>query len=215
MKKIFENAKCICIDWDGTLVSTSAIIHKAYVLTMSQLGIHPDWSEADTLRQNGRLPQSIFEDTSIWGEKGLEAKLIFYSNLAIIKGSKPELLNYMPGALDFLQYLHDLPNRPKIVLIANKTQPILNEEVQSMGLEFAFDMVIGATETPEECKPYPAAFERATFDLVIQNRKTDVIHIGDNPSKDNEFANNYGATSIIINDVDSTAKDFYELLKML
>lgn len=215
MKELFKNAKCICIDWDGTIVSAAPIVHAAYVATMSQLGIHPNWSETDTRQQNGRLPQSIFNDTSIWGNKGQEAKAIFYPELARIKAENPELLDYMPGALEFLEYLHDLPSRPKIVLIANKTQHILNEEVKLLGLDFAFDMIIGSTEKSLECKPYPAVFERATLDLDIQDRKKDVIHIGDNPEKDNEFANNYGATSIIINDVDSTAKNFYEFLKML
>ena len=130
MKKTLKNAKCICIDWDGTLVNAAPFVHATYLATMNQLGINPDWSEADTRKQNGLLPQAIFSDESIWGCQGEEAKTIFYSEFARIKKSNPELLDFMPGALDFLQYLHDLPLSPRVVLIANKTQHILEEEVE-------------------------------------------------------------------------------------
>lgn len=62
--KNLENVKkmmlqCVVINWDGTLVSSAAMIHQAYLKTMQALQIHPEWSPEDTMRQNGRPPVEI------------------------------------------------------------------------------------------------------------------------------------------------------------
>ena len=36
--------QCVVINWDGTLVSSAAMIHQAYLKTMQALQIHPEWS---------------------------------------------------------------------------------------------------------------------------------------------------------------------------
>ena len=74
--KNLENVKkmmlqCVVINWDGTLVSSAAMIHQAYLKTMQALQIHPEWSPEDTMRQNGRPPVEIFNDAGIWGSKAI------------------------------------------------------------------------------------------------------------------------------------------------
>ena len=91
--------QCVVINWDGTLVSSAAMIHQAYLKTMQALQIHPEWSPEDTMRQNGRPPVEIFNDAGIWGSKaiGSVAKDFFYRGLEDIRKTKPELLRLKIG----------------------------------------------------------------------------------------------------------------------
>ena len=57
--------QCVVINWDGTLVSSSHMIHEAYLRTMRALQFQKKWSFEDTLRQSGRPPVEIFSDPSI------------------------------------------------------------------------------------------------------------------------------------------------------
>ena len=92
--------QCVVINWDGTLVSSAAMIHQAYLKTMQALQIHPEWSPEDTMRQNGRPPVEIFNDAGIWGSKaiGSVAKDFFYRGLEDIrKTSRTEHLTCSTG----------------------------------------------------------------------------------------------------------------------
>lgn len=126
--KNLENVKkmmlqCVVINWDGTLVSSAAMIHQAYLKTMQALQIHPEWSPEDTMRQNGRPPVEIFNDAGIWGSKaiGSVAKDFFYRGLEDIRKTKPELLRLKDGALDLLNWFDN--TRPSRALSSAATKP--------------------------------------------------------------------------------------------
>ena len=176
--------QCVVINWDGTLVSSAAMIHQAYLKTMQALQIHPEWSPEDTMRQNGRPPVEIFNDAGIWGSKaiGSVAKDFFYRGLEDIRKTKPELLRLKDGALDLLNWFANHPAFPRIVICGNKTQSILELEVKTFKLKGLVDIVIGSRMDSLDNKPQPEMFERAVEGLTIKNPAEEVLHIGDNPA---------------------------------
>lgn len=221
--KNLENVKkmmlqCVVINWDGTLVSSAAMINQAYLKTMQALQIHPEWSPEDTMRQNGRPPVEIFNDAGIWGSKaiGSVAKDFFYRGLEDIRKTKPELLRLKDGALDLLNWFANHPSFPRIVICGNKTQSILELEVKTFKLKGLVDIVIGSRMDSLDNKPQPEMFERAVEGLTIKNPAEEVLHIGDNPRVDPSFAGAYGASSILVADTSSAdAASLTELLTKL
>lgn len=215
MKKLELRPLCICLDWDGTLVDCKEMIHYAYMETMEQLGINKNWSFEDTCRQNGRSPQNIFQDNYLWKGKEAQAKEIFYQEISCLKKEFPDLLQLKPGAKELLQKLRNIPSCPRIVLIANKTHDLLVKEVISCELIENFDRIIGSQHNTENDKPSPRTFERAVEGLNIINPGVEVIHIGDNPNVDPQFAANYGAISLLVADTPkANAKTLMELAEM-
>lgn len=219
--KNFEKVKCIVIDWDGTLISTELLIHEAYTETMLQLQIKHGYSERlswmreETHNQNGRSPADIFADKSIWGDFGAQAKKIFYDELSWLRDSFCDYIKLNAGTIELLQLLQSLPNNPRIVLLANKSQDILLTEVSKYNLLEYFDLIIGSQHNAAIDKPSLAAFEKAVEDLEISNPHEEVIHIGDNPNVDPRFAAAYGATSVLINNCHgATAPDILTLVQI-
>lgn len=205
--------QCVVFDWDGTLVTTEPQIHEAYLRTMKLLKINSTWNRNDTHYQNGRSPADVFADKSIWGEMGDLAQDFFYKALQEVKNEKPDLFSLKDGAVELLSWFCHHPARPRIVILANKTQSILSLEVKQMQLLDMIDLIIGSNRDKVKDKPSPAAFERAVEGLFIDNRKM-VIHIGDNPRVDPTFAHFYGATSILVADTPGAdAANLTELLK--
>ena len=190
--------QCVVINWDGTLVSSAAMIHQAYLKTMQALQIHPD--------------------AGIWGSKaiGSVAKDFFYRGLEDIRKTKPELLRLKDGALDLLNWFANHPAFPRIVICGNKTQSILELEVKTFKLKGLVDIVIGSRMDSLDNKPQPEMFERAVEGLTIKNPAEEVLHIGDNPRVDPSFAGAYGASSILVADTSSAdAASLTELLTKL
>lgn len=218
--KDFSKVKCIVLDWDGTLITAEPLIHETYTETLLQLKIkfgfeNLPWAKGDTHRQNGRSPADIFTDQKIWGNYETQAKEIFYQELSWLREAFPDLIKLKPDAEELLKKLNELPKKPRIVLLANKTHDILMAEVIKYNLLEMFDTIIGSQHDAAIDKPSKAAFERAVEGLEITDPHQEVIYIGDNPTIDPRFAAAYGAASILINDCQgSTAADISTLIKM-
>lgn len=220
--KNLENVKkmmlqCVVINWDGTLVSSSHMIHEAYLRTMRALQLQKKWSFEDTLRQSGRPPVEIFSDPSIWGKKqiGAIAKEFFYKRLEDIRKENPELLQLKKGAIELIDWFAQHPSHPRIVICGNKTQAILEKEVKTFKLDKVHS-VVGSSFDSVANKPHREMFSRAVAGLNIKDRKEEVIHIGDNPLVDPPFAGIYGASSILIAEIRAAdAASIPELLEKL
>ena len=221
--KSLENVKkmplqCVVINWDRTLVSSTAMIHQAYLKTMKLLQINPEWSPEDTVRQNGRPPVEIFNDAGIWGSKaiGSVAKDFFYKNLEDIRQNNPELLYLKDGAIELLEWFFYHHEDPIIIICGNKTQSILEQEVHNLVDCGLVDKIIGSNFDSQDNKPNPKFFERIIAGITIENPAEEVLYIGDNPQIDPSFASAYGASSILIADTSSAdAASLTELLEKL
>lgn len=114
--------QCVVINWDGTLVSSAAMIHQAYLKTMQALQIHPEWSPEDTMRQNGRPPVEIFNDAGIWGSPSVPSPKTF-STAAWKTSAKPNR-NFCASRTEHLTCSTGLQTtRPSRALSSAATKP--------------------------------------------------------------------------------------------
>lgn len=203
--------KMIVMDWDGTLVTAEPMVHAAYVCTFKSLKSNMKWSRADTHARNGEDPNRIFSDESLWGNQGEKARAIFYAHYRKLAARRPDLLQLKEGTEAFLQFLKQSFPDVKLVLLAAKTQSILAEETRKFNLNGYFDAIVGKTDEGPN-KPDIKVFGRILGELgiTVTDVCQEVMHIGDNPQKDEAFARAYGAMSVIVNEKGSI-KDLHQL----
>lgn len=207
---------CIMIDWDGTLVDAEPIIHKAYIETFKSLKspLADTWTQEDTHNQNGLSPHLIFNKTSIWGTNncGMDGKAhdLFYAHFREISGKETDAPYFKENAIEFLHTLKSKYHTVRFVLVAAKSQEILEQEVaHKKELNGFFHLIIGSNPQKGIHKQSEYTSEIATMGLKIScdktKRSSDVLYIGDNPLVDTAFANLFGAFPIIVNDKEETA----------
>lgn len=201
----------IVMDWDGTLVTAEPMVHAAYVCTFKSLKSNVKWNKADTHARNGEDPNRIFSDVSLWGAQGEKARTLFYAHYRKLAARRPDLLQLKEGTEEFLQYLKQSFPDVKLVLLAAKTQSILADEARKFNLHGYFDAIVGKTDTGPN-KPDVKVFDRIADELGISvtDVHREVMHIGDNPQKDEAFARSYGAMSVIVNEKEAV-KDLHQL----
>ena len=191
----------IVMDWDGTLVSAEPMVHAAYVCTFKSLKDNRKWTIKDTHAKNGEDANLIFADKSLWGEKGNEARAIFYAHYNKLAARRDDLLQLKDGTKEFLDFLKTFFPDVKLALLAAKSQNLLEEEVHKFNLDSYFDAIVGKTDMGPN-KPDFKVFDRimTRLGITISDPRQEVMHIGDNPQKDEAFANSYGAMSVIVNE---------------
>ncbi len=206
-----KSLETIVFDWDGTLVTAEPMVHEAYVATFKSLGDNRTWTPADTHARNGEDPNKIFADKTLWGENGTQARDLFYAHYKRLQAERSDLFKVKEGAVELLDFIQETYPKVKLVLLAAKTEEIMVEEVARFGLSDRFDAIVGKTsEGPN--KPDKAVFDRAMklIDVDVTNPTTEVLHIGDNPQKDEAFARDYGAASIVVHE-SCAIKDLLQL----
>ena len=196
-----KKLKMIVMDWDGTLVTAEPMVHEAYLSTFKSLKDERQWTISDTHARNGEDPNRIFSDVSLWGNQGEKARAVFYTHYRRLAATRPDLLQLKEGTEEFLPFLKQSFQDVKLVLLAAKTQSILVEEARKFNLHGYFDAIVGKIEDGPN-KPDIKVFDRIAnqLGLAITNPRQEVMHIGDNPEKDEAFARSYGAMSVIVND---------------
>lgn len=206
-----KKLKMIVMDWDGTLVTAEPMVHEAYLSTFKSLKDERQWTISDTHARNGEDPNRIFSDVSLWGNQGEKARTIFYTHYRRLAATRPDLLQLKEGTEEFLPFLKQSFQDVKLVLLAAKTQSILVEEARKFNLHGYFDAIVGKIEDGPN-KPDIKVFDRIAnqLGLAITTPLQEVMHIGDNPQKDEAFARAYGAMSVIVNEKGSI-KDLHQL----
>lgn len=144
-KNLLTLPEAILFDWDSTLVSSFQIIKKSINKALTYFG-EQAWSD-DEVRKHTQLSAKdglplMFGDR--W-PKALEIFTECYQQNA-------DLLDPLPGSLSLLQTNQRL-NIP-MAIISNKRAEILRQEVNQLGWEAFFQVVIGSGDLAED-KPSP------------------------------------------------------------
>ncbi len=202
MVNIFSpDLKCIMIDWDGTLASAEPMVHEAYVATFKELGDNRPWTLADTHARNGEDPKKIFADKTLWGDKCAQAFDAFYKHYRRLNVERRDLFGLQENATNLLHFLRNARPDVKVVIMAAKTQELLEKEVRETGVDGLVHAVVGNTaEGPN--KPDVRVVDRvlAEVGVTITDKATQVWHIADNLDKDVKFSENAGVTYFIVNE---------------
>lgn len=179
--------KYAVFDWDGTLADTYPVLYAAYCDVARQLQL-PEPLYEDVKKITGTVQNKNVLPT-LFGSKADEAKVFFYR---YIENCHLKHLKMIDGASELLNFC--IQNKIEPLLLTNKKQKYLNEELKHLKLEGYFKSIVPAGLYQED-KPHPIAC-KALFQGHIPP-KGEVIVIGDGGS-DIQAADVLGAKSIIL-----------------
>lgn len=179
--------KYAVFDWDGTLADTYPVLYAAYCETARQLKL-PEPLYDDVKKITGTV-QNKNVLPSLFGPKADEAKVFFYR---YIENCHLQNLKTMDGATELLNFC--VQNHIEPLLLTNKKQKYLDEELKHLKLDGYFKNIVSAGLYQED-KPHPIAC-KALFNGHIPPQG-EVIVIGDGGS-DIQAADVLGAKSIIL-----------------
>lgn len=186
----------VLFDWDNTLVDTWPIIHQALKDTFEPYGMQP-WSMQQVKAHVARSMREAFPD--IFGEKAEEAGELYIS---AYRKYQFEWLTPLAGALDSLRALQH--THLKLGVVSNKRSEFLAKEIEHLGWEEYFDVVIGAGDA-EHDKPHAAPALLALMKLHITPDKG-VWFIGDS-NADLECAHNAAITPVLFGELIESEHD--------
>ena len=179
--------KYAVFDWDGTLADTYPVLYAAYCDAAHRLGIpNPSFEDVQNITgsvQNKNVLKALFKD------KAQEASVFFHH---YIENNHIQNLKMVSGAEEVLNFC--LQNHIEPLLLTNKTQKYLSEELHHLNLQGYFKNIVTAGLYQED-KPHPIAC-KALFEGKIPPHD-EIIVIGDGGS-DIKAAEVYGAKSIIL-----------------
>lgn len=192
--------KYAVFDWDGTLADTYPVLYAAYCAAAHQIGMpEPSYEEIKTVTgtvQNKNVMQTLFKD------KADHASAFFYH---YIENNHVQNLKLIDGAAELLDFCK--ANNIVPLLLTNKKQKYLSEELQHFNLQNYFKTIVSAG-TYKEDKPHPIAC-KALFGGKFPPHN-EIIVIGDGAS-DAKVAQVLNAKSIILG---SHAKGDYNIQKL-
>lgn len=205
--QLSQKTLAIVCDWDGTLVDGEKMVTAAYNAMLERMGDARAgyWTDADTRDQNGRNPDDIWNDTSLWFNEGAAYRRTFYQEYESLQEKHPELLTVKEGAKELLNMLRETYPQARLILLAAKGEDRLIREAQVKGFEDQFDFILGSRDGASDNKPKIEAFDRAVQGLTIKDRVAEVFHIGDNPKVDTTFPQQWGASYTVIDKSDPMA----------
>jgi phosphoglycolate phosphatase len=135
--------EAILFDWDGTIVDTWPVVHRAVNITLEKMGREP-WSEAEAHARIGPPARQLF--TGLFGEdRWREADAIY------IKAYADSIAGHLrphAGAEDVLRAVAD--RRIYSAVASTKRGPLLREEAAFLGFERYFSRLIGAGDAPRD-----------------------------------------------------------------
>ncbi len=145
-----ENLKCLIVNWDGVCVSTFDARHAAYQAAFSAIGQgNRNWTEADTQAQTGRNPDTIWADTSLWGEQAKKAKEVFYQTYIDLLPTHLRINAVAAAFLTVFRVQHpDIP----VIAFGAKNQILMEKEIKRLLPEGSFDDVYGSITGSETNK---------------------------------------------------------------
>jgi phosphoglycolate phosphatase len=181
----YTKPKAVLFDWDNTLADTWPIIHEALHATFTAMG-HQPWTIEQTKQNTHFSLRDAFPE--MFGERWQEAREIYYDTFLKVHLEK---LAILPQAVEVLEFLRS--TGVFMGVVSNKTGKYLREEVEYLGWQKYFDVVIGATDAPTD-KPTAAPLLLALKNSGI-SPASDVWLVGD-AITDVECAFNAGCTPV-------------------
>jgi len=181
--------RAILFDWDNTLVDSFGTITAAFNHTLATFGL-PIWSAGEARRRIQRSLRDSFPE--LFGDRWREARTIYYGHFA---SHHLERLSPMPGAERMLERLTSTGVR--LGVVSNKRGGFLRAEVEALGWERFFEVLVGAGDAPRD-KPDPVAAACALERMGLAPGP-DVWFVGDAPV-DIECARAAGLTAVLIRD---------------
>ncbi len=183
------NPSLVVFDWDGTLVSTLPLLHKAHNHAREVLGLSL-WSLEEYKSHMHQSARVLYPN--LYAERADEAYEALYN---YVEEHHLRELETLDGAEEILQLLVE-KNIPSI-LVSNKTHRYLLKEVEVLGWQKYFSGVIGAGEAekdkPEKHPVIHIMKEMGLSSSLIEN----AIFVGDTGT-DIKCAQNLEIPSILI-----------------
>lgn len=136
----------ILFDWDNTLVDTWGPIHTAMNKTLEHYH-HPLWELEIFKLRSHQSSKNLFPE--IFKDQWQEARSFFYE---IFKENHLEQLKILPYAFELLTFLKN--KKIPLGVISNKNRDFLKREVEHLGWQNFFQVVIGSGDTIQD-KPHP------------------------------------------------------------
>lgn len=203
----YKKPTAVLFDWDNTLADTWPIIHQAMHDTFTTMGQEP-WSLEDTKTRVHRSLRDAFPP--LFGDRWEEAKDVYFKSFLANHLDKLEILAEADAVLDRLKAAK-IPT----AIVSNKTGKYLREEVEHLGWNHYFDVVIGATDVAED-KPSAMPALHALEKMKVKPGR-DVWFVGDSVT-DLDCAFNANLTPIFYGDrpvPSDYAQDLPERVKLL
>lgn len=170
-KHLLSQPEAMIFDWDNTLVSTFELLKSSLNQALSHFNMTP-WTDQE-IRQRSQLSAKDSLPL-LFGARWPEAMEIFTQ---CYQSQAPELLTPLAGALSLLQVNQRLNIR--MAIISNKRSEILRQEIQQLGWENFFEVVIGSGDLHED-KPSPVPAHYVLKEMNIATGPN-VWFVGDMP----------------------------------
>lgn len=193
----------VVFDWDNTLVDTFPLLHSAYNKMLAHFN-KPLWDEA-TARANIRLSAKDSFPAMFGAENVDEAIAVFHAE---VKARHLDEIIVIPGAKALVKKLH--ADHVPMGVFSNKTDFLLNAEIDHLGWRDWFGCVIGASSV-KVGKPDPEGIIHVHAH-TLPNATMDhtVWYVGDTET-DMQAAKRAGVTAVhVTNDPMSQHKNIIE-----
>lgn len=178
----------VFFDWDGTLVDSLPALYKSHNHVRARLGF-PLWSLEEYRTHMYRSSLDLYPD--LYKDKAEAALAYLYE---FFEANHLKELSVIGGALPLLQKLKE--SGYIMGLISNKKHHYLLREVEHLGWQDYFSVVIGAGHAGQD-KPHAAPLQMALRHTGYTACKKTIWYIGDTRT-DIETARNAGCASVLL-----------------
>jgi|GEM_PF-412111 len=164
---MFELPRCLIFDWDECLVTQADLIAQVTEATLKKhLSLEEYYLHKDQEVISGQSMKQVFP--RIFGEDRWHyVRDSFYELFA---QTHLEQLQFMPGALDLLNAIHQL--KIPMFIVSNKKGHLLRIEVQHLNVDHLFTAIIGSEDALEDKPsrlPVDLALHKTPFSLTAPN----------------------------------------------
>lgn len=165
--------KAVFFDWDGTLVDSLPMLHKAHNFVRESFGV-PLWSREEYTKHMLHSTRELYP--TIYGERAQEGIDLLYG---YITDNHLQQLSLIDGAESVLQLLQE--RGVPMGLVSNKRNDVLVREVEHLGWQKYFDVYMGAGVAKKDKpsgEPLIHALGLHPHGLTIDN----ILYVGDTES---------------------------------
>ena len=143
---LYPYPKMILFDWDNTLMDTTPVLFKAFCAMRKYYNL-PEYSMEEYQARTGLSLRETFPD--LFGQRWEEAKQVY---LQAYQENHLSLLTPFDKAYELITYAYEKIG--KLGVVSNKTNFILQEEIDHLGWGGFFYAVVGAGDADKD-KPAP------------------------------------------------------------
>lgn len=191
----------VIFDWDNTIINSWPRTILAINNTLEAMG-YEAWTDDEVKARAQRSLRDSFP--LLFGDDWEKAQKIFLDHFT---DDDVEYIEYMPGAFELLQTLHD-HNIP-MSIVSNKTGTALRHEVHGLQIPHFFKIVIGAQDSgADKPSPEPAM---AALEAMSLSPSPDIWFMGD-ALVDLECAAATGVQPVLVGESVKAIFDYYNML---